>query len=91
MATTGEGYCDQGCATTRPPLLKGTNFSYWKILMQMFVKTEDCELWNFITKGLYVAIKTVNEKVIKKTNDQYTQEDFAKLSKNYKGISYIVV
>ena len=85
IATTGEGYYDQGRSTTRPSLFKGTNFSYWKNLMQMFIKTEDYELWNIITKGPYVPM-IIDGKTVKKTEEQYTQEDFAKLSKNYKAM-----
>ena len=47
----------------------------------MFIKIEDYELWNIITKGPYVRTTTIDGKVVKKTEDQYTQEDFAKLSK----------
>jgi len=54
MVTTGKGYYDQGHSTIRPHLFRCTNFSYWKILMQMFIKTEDYELWNFVTKGPYI-------------------------------------
>jgi len=50
MATTKEGHYDQGRSTTRPPLFRGTNFSHWKNLMQIFIKTEDYELWNIATK-----------------------------------------
>ena len=50
----------------------------------MFIKTEDYELWNIITKGPYVPMTTVDGKTFKKNEDQYTQEDFAKLSKNCK-------
>ena len=84
MATTGEGYYNQGRSTTRPPLFRGTNFSYWKNLMQMFIKIEDYELWNMVTKGPYVPMTTIDGKVVKKTEDQYTQEDFARLSENCK-------
>jgi len=86
MAASGEGYYDQGRSTTRPPLFKGTNFSYWKNLMQMFIKTEDYELLNIITKGSYVPMTIVDGKSVKKKEDQYTQEDFAKLSKNCKAL-----
>jgi len=86
MAASGEGYYDQGRSTVTPPLSKGTNFAYWKNLMQMFIKTEDYELWNIITKGPYVPMTTVDGKSIKKNEDQYTQEDFAKPSKNCKAI-----
>jgi len=54
--------------------------------MQMFIKTEDYELWNIITKGPYVPMTTVDEKLAKKNEDQYTQEDFAKLLKNCKAM-----
>jgi len=86
MAAFGEGYYDQGRSTTRPPLLKGTNFSYWKNLMQMFIKTEYYELWNIITKASYVPMTTVDGKTVKKTEEQYTQEDFTRVSKNCKAM-----
>ena len=86
MAASGEGYYDQGRCTVRPPLFRGTNFSYWKILMQMFIKTEDYELWNIVTKGPYVPQITIDGKTITKTEDEYTQEDFARLSKNCKAM-----
>jgi len=52
----------------------------------MFIKTEDYELWNIITKGLYVPTTTIGGKGVKKTEDQYTQEDIEKLSKNCKAM-----
>jgi len=72
MAATGEGYYDQGRSTTRPPLFRGTNFSYWKILMQMFIKTEDYELWNIMTREPYVLQITIDGKTVTKTEEQYT-------------------
>jgi len=52
----------------------------------MFIKTEDHELWNIVTKGLYVPMTTVDGKIVKKTEEQYTQEDFVRLSKNCKAM-----
>ena len=54
MAATEEGYYDQGRSTTTPPLFRGINFSYWKNVIQMFIKTKVYELWNIVTKGPYV-------------------------------------
>ena len=48
----------------------------------MFIKTEDYKLWNIITKGPYVPTTTVDGKTVKKTEEQYTQEDFTRVSKN---------
>jgi len=52
----------------------------------MFIKIEDYELWNIVTKGLYVPMTKVDGKTVKKTEEQYTQEDFARLSKNCKAV-----
>jgi len=38
-------------------------------------QAKDYELWNIIIKGPYVQITTVDGKVVKKTEDRYTQED----------------
>ena len=86
MAATGEGYYDQGRSTTRPPLFRGTNFSYWKILTQMFIKTEDYKLWNIVTNEPYVLQITIDGKILAKTEDQYTPEAFARLSKHCKAM-----
>lgn len=48
----------------------------------MFIKTEDYELWNIVTKGPYVPQITIDGKTVAKSEEQYTQEDFARLSKN---------
>ena len=66
MAASGEGYYDQGLYTVGPPLFRGTNFLYWKILMQMFIKTEDYELWNIVTKGPYIPQITIMERPLQK-------------------------
>jgi len=50
----------------------------------MFIKTKDYELWNIVTKSSYVPMTTIDRKLVEKTEDQYTQEDFKKLQKNYK-------
>ena len=56
------------------------------MLMQMFMKTKDYELWNIITKGPYVPMTTIDGTTVKKTEEQYTQEDFTRLLKNYKAM-----
>ena len=51
--------------------------------MLIFIKTESYELWNIVTNGPYVSMTAVDEKSQSKTEEQYTQEDFAQLSKNF--------
>jgi len=68
-------------STIRPPLFRSTNFSYWKFLTEIFIKTEDYELWNIVTKGSCVPMTTIDEKIEEKAKDQRTQADFVKLQK----------
>ena len=57
----------------------------------MFIKTKDYELWNIVTKGPYAPMTTVDGKMVKKTEEQYTQEDFARLSKNCKAMHFFIL
>jgi len=54
--------------------------------MQMFIKTEDYELWSTITKDSYIKKTILDGKLVEKTEDQYTREDYARLSKNSKAV-----
>jgi len=41
--------------------------------MQIFIKTEDYELWNIVTKEPYVLEAIIDGKSQPKTEEQYTQ------------------
>jgi len=58
--------------------------------MQMFIKNEGYELWNIVTKGLYVPMTTVDGQAVNKTEEQYTEEDFQDSQKKL-CISYMAV
>ena len=57
--------------------------------MQIFIKTEDYKLWNIVTKGPYLSVTIIDWKSQLKTKEQYTQEDFAKLYKNFKAMNIL--
>jgi len=48
--------------------------------------TEDYKLCNILTKGPYVPMTTTDGKVVKNTEEQYTQEENTRLSKNCKTV-----
>ena len=44
--------------TTKPPLLDGTNYAYWKVIMIAFLRAIDDEVWDVVegyTKPIVVA------------------------------------
>ena len=83
MALSGDVNIE-GRSTVRPPLFKGTNFSYWKNAMQIFIESTDMELWEIVNNGPYTVPKVKNDKgeMIDKPKDQYTSADWEKLTKN---------
>ena len=74
----------EGKSTVTPPLFKGTNFSYWKNAMQIFIESTDTELWEIVNNWPYVVSKITNDKgeELDKLKDQYTTSDWDKLMKN---------
>ena len=68
----------------RPPLFKGTNFSYSKNAIQIFIESTNMKLWEIMNNGSYVVPKITNDKgdKVDKPNDQYNTSDWDKLMKN---------
>ncbi|XP_012854414.1 PREDICTED: uncharacterized protein LOC105973919 [Erythranthe guttata] len=50
--------CMEGGSTTCPPLLTGTNYSYWKTKMNMFIKSMDEDVWHIVLTGWKRPVST---------------------------------
>ncbi|XP_071727771.1 uncharacterized protein [Rutidosis leptorrhynchoides] len=44
----------EGSSMQRPPLFESEGFCYWKQRFETYVRNEDLDVWNIITKGDYV-------------------------------------
>ena len=42
---------NEGGSTSRPPLLNGTNYGYWKARLHAFIKSIDEKAWRSILEG----------------------------------------
>ncbi len=42
----------EGQSATRPPAFNASNFSYWKIRMQAYVCSIDCDIWDIIENDI---------------------------------------
>ena len=63
---------DSDCA----PLFKGNNFFFWwQETIQLYIKHKDPELWEIMINGPIT---------IDKFEDEYTEDDYKKISKNFK-------
>ena len=43
----------EGHSIHQPPFFNGTNYSYWKNRMMVFLRSQDYEVWRVIDKGPY--------------------------------------
>ncbi|MED6107464.1 hypothetical protein PIB30_014315 [Stylosanthes scabra] len=56
---------NEGLSTTRPPLFNGTNYSYWKNKMRIWIRAQDVRIWKLllflqvlVTRQLGLLIQT---------------------------------
>ncbi|VFQ88282.1 unnamed protein product [Cuscuta campestris] len=85
----GGGGVNEGQSTTRPPLFDGTNYSYWKERMRIFIQSNDYKLWLIVKNGCGVPMKKVGEVNVPKTEEEFTDEDCKKMELNAKAINMI--
>ncbi|VFQ66102.1 unnamed protein product [Cuscuta campestris] len=79
----------EGQSTTRPPLFDGTNYSYWKERMRIFIQSNDYKLWLIVKNDCRVPMKKVGEVNVPKTEEEFTDEDCKKMELNAKAINMI--
>lgn len=70
----------EGGSITRPPVLDGTNYSYWKVKMTTFLKSIDSKTWKAVVTRSHSVTSTDDGKEILKPELQWTEaEDEASL------------
>ncbi|VFR01503.1 unnamed protein product [Cuscuta campestris] len=91
MASTQSSYAGlgEGQSTTRPPLFDGTNYTYWKERMRIYIQSTNFLLWRIIKNGEDVPMKKVRETNVPKTENEYDAQDIKKVENNAKAINII--
>ncbi|VFQ66028.1 unnamed protein product [Cuscuta campestris] len=91
MASTQSSYAglSEGQSTTRPPLFDGTNYTYWKERMRIYIQSTNFLLWRIIKNGENVPMKKAEETNVPKTEDEYDAQDIKKVENNAKAINII--
>ncbi|VFQ59911.1 unnamed protein product [Cuscuta campestris] len=79
----------EGQSTTRPPLFDGTNYTYWKERMRIYIRSTNFQLWLVIKNGEEVPMKKVGDKLIPKTEDEFDAEDIKKVENYAKAINML--
>ena len=75
-----------GTLVSKPPLLDGTNYDYWKSRMAAFLKSIDSRTWKAVLRGWeHPKVKDANgadTEVLKPEEDQTPAEDTLDLGNN---------
>ncbi|VFQ77711.1 unnamed protein product [Cuscuta campestris] len=79
----------EGQSTSRPPLFDGTNYSYWKERMRIYIRSTNFQLWLAIKNGEETPMKKVGEKLVPKTEDEFDAEDIKKVENYAKAINML--
>ncbi|VFQ96793.1 unnamed protein product [Cuscuta campestris] len=79
----------EGQSTSRPPLFDGTNYSYWKERMRIYIRSTNFQLWLVIKNGEEIPVKKVGETMVPKTEDEFDAEDIKKIENYAKAINML--
>ncbi|VFQ62997.1 unnamed protein product [Cuscuta campestris] len=79
----------EGQSTTMPPLFDGTNYSYWKERMRIFIQFNDYKLWLIVKNGCGILMKEVDGVYLPKTKEEFDENDFKKMELNAMAINII--
>ncbi|VFQ67579.1 unnamed protein product [Cuscuta campestris] len=79
----------EGQSTSRPPLFDGTNYTYWKERMRIYIRSTNFQLWLVIKNGEEIPMKKVGEKLVPKTEDEFDAEDIKKVENYAKAINML--
>ncbi|CAM8969939.1 unnamed protein product [Rhodiola kirilowii] len=64
----------EGQNITRPPLLEGNKYGYWRVRMKAFLKSQDESVWEAVEQGWTHPVATDKEgKVSLLTKDKWTE------------------
>ncbi|XP_072087067.1 uncharacterized protein [Arachis hypogaea] len=78
----------EGQSNNRPPYFNGSNYSYWKERMRIFVQSIDYNIWKIILNGPDVPTKqNADGEVVAKEDSEWTDEEKKKVELNAKAIN----
>ncbi len=79
----------EGQSTNRPPLFNGTNYTYWKARMRIFIQALDYELWYIITRGPHTPTISIEGTIIPKPEMDWNESDRRLAQLNAKAINVL--
>ncbi|GKU99582.1 hypothetical protein SLEP1_g12408 [Rubroshorea leprosula] len=79
----------EGLSTTKPPFFDGTNYTYWKNRMRVYMLANEPKTWIVTLKGPHEPMKVVGESEVPKEEVEWNDEDLGKIMINNKAINML--
>ena len=79
----------EGQSINRPPLFLGTNFSYWKARIKIYIQAVNYHLWRVILKGPQILLIRVNSIDIPKAEENWDDNDIRMEELNSKAMNIL--
>ncbi|XP_060968423.1 uncharacterized protein LOC133035979 [Cannabis sativa] len=76
----------EGGSTSRPPMLEGSNYPYWKTKMRVFLKDVDERVWMAVAEGWSPPIVTDEEGDKIKKSSEWTTDEMERANFNSKAL-----
>ncbi|KAH1129157.1 hypothetical protein J1N35_000535 [Gossypium stocksii] len=70
----------------RPPLFNGSNYSYWRTRIKIFIQANNYEVWRIITSGPLIPMKRVEGVIVPKEESECDNNDIKKIKLNAKAM-----
>ena len=79
----------EGQASNRPPFFNGTNYTYWKTRMRIYLQAVDYHIWRVITKGPHQPTHLVNGIITPKSEEEWDDNDIKQAELNAKAMNLL--
>lgn len=92
MATVGtsSSHIVEGQSITRPPLFDGTDYTYWKTRMAIYLSTLEFEIWDAIEQGYNLPTKVESDgSVIPKPRKEWDDKEKKLFTSNGKAMNIL--
>src|SRR5215468_5089086 len=76
----------EGQSSNRAPYFNGSNYSYWKACMRIYIQSVDYELWRVVVNGPFTISKTIEGTSKSKPEEEWDAQDLKKAQLNAKAI-----
>ena len=89
MATQVGASLAEGQSTNRPPLFNGSNYTYWKARMKIFIQALDYDMQSIIVNGAHTPTKIIDSVESTKSKREWDKVDKKMTQLNTKAINVL--